>query len=308
MDLGNTTFEDAIAVSRSAATAMTCVRMIQQTWVGHKPLKMKIPKGVLIQPKALIAETEDGIEGVHADKLHYPATFVDVEVKKTLEFRKKAYRYVFKFQAELPLRNGDKIAGRHGNKGIAWIIEDRDMPVVPDPNNPKMSMGVDVCLSPISVVKRRMMSVFLEGMAAKKAMATGEQILVPGWDIPEDLTFEAMVNEGWGTKEQLYINGLPLPEKTFVAPLYWLRLDKLAVEQVSASRGRVVVNHLGLPIDSAKVNGQKRDVSKSLAFYEKPIRAIMEDTIKSNTLGVRKCESVIQILEPGFTLGSLIDD
>lgn len=306
MDLGNTTFEDSIAVSRSAAAAMTCVRMVRQTWVGHQPLKMEIPIGTTIQPKALIARTEDGEHGVHADKLYYPAKLTDVTIVPTLQFRRPGHRYIFTFEAVLPLRDGDKIAGRHGNKGIAWIVEDRDMPMLKNFDNPHMSMRVDVCLSPISVVKRRMMSLYLEAMTAKKAMAEKKSIIVPAWDIPDELSFKKLVEEGFGDKDQLYIGGLPLPEKTFVAPLLWLRLDKLAVEQVSASRGQVVVNHLGLPIDSAKINGQKRDVSKSLAFYHKPIYGIMKDTIRRNTLGVRKCESVIQILEPGFTVSSLL--
>lgn len=306
MDLGNTTFEDSIAVSQSAAAAMTCVRTIRQTWVGHKPLEIRIPNGTLVNPRALIAKTTDGLEGVHADKLHYPAKLVDVEVVPTLKFKEPAYKYVMTFEAMLPLRDGDKIAGRHGNKGIAWIIRDRDMPSIPHPDNPRMSMRIDVCLSPISVVKRRMMSIYLEGMAAKKAQATREQIVVPGWDIPDDLGFQALIDEGWGEKDQLYINGAPLPEKTFVAPLMWLRLDKIAAEQANCSSGKVVVNHLGLPIDAARVNGQKRDISKSLAFYHKPIRGIMKDTIERNTLGVKKCEAVIQALEPGFTLDSLL--
>lgn len=306
MDLGNTTFEDSIGVSRSAASALTCVRTIRMTWVGHKPLVIKAPIGNVYQPKALLAKTEDGIEGVHADKLQYPAKLVDIQVATTLKFRDPAYRYIFIFEAELPLRDGDKIAGRHGNKGIAWIVEDRDMPMIKHPTNDRMNMRVDVCLSPISVVKRRMMSLYLEMMAAKKAMAEGRQIIVPEWDIPDNLTFEKLIQEGYGQKDQLYLQGMPLPELTYVGPLYWIRQDKLAVEQVSASRGRVVVNHLGLPINSARVNGQKRDVSKSLAFYHKPIREILADNISFNTLGVKKFESVVQVLEPEFHIGMLV--
>jgi len=304
MDLGNTTFEDAIAISRSAAAAMTCVRTVRQTWVGHKPLVIQAPIGNVYQPKALLGKTEDGEEGVHADKLYYPAKLVDIQVRSTTKFRKKGFRYIFTFEATMPVRDGDKIAGRHGNKGIAWIVEDRDMPLLKGTER-GLDLRVDICLSPISVVKRRMMSLYLEMMAAKKAIAEGHQIIVPEWDIPEGLSFEELIAEGYGKKSQLYLQGMPLPEMTFVAPLYWIRQDKIAVEQVSASRGRVVTNHLGLPIDSAKINGQKRDVSKSLAFFHKPIRNILADSISSNTLGSKKMEAVAQILEPGFQLGQL---
>jgi hypothetical protein len=267
---------------------------------------MAIPTGVQVSPKALIAKTEDGEEGIHATKLYYPATFVEVKTVPTIKFKRKAYRYIFTFRAELPLRDGDKIAGRHGNKGIAWVLDDRDMPSLKHPEHPRMNMRVDVCLSPISVVKRRMISLYFEAMVAKKAQAEGRTITVPGWEIPEELGFQRLIDEGWGKKDQLYISGMPLPEKTFVAPLFWLRLDKIAAEQSSASVGRVVTNHLDLPIDRAKVNGQKRDISKSLAFFHKPIRGILKDTIRRNTLGSKKCESVIQILEPNFTIGNLL--
>lgn len=305
MDLGNTTFEDSIAVSRSAAAAMTCVREVNQSWVGHQKLKVEVPVGSYVQPKCLLATVEEGVESVHADKLNYPAKLVDVKVVPTLKFRRPGWRYTFVFRAELPLRDGDKIAGRHGNKGVVWIVDDKDMPMVPNPDNPDMSLRVDVCISPISVVKRRMMSIFLEGMAAKKALAEDITVELDGWEIPDELSFKQLVKEGWGQKSQLILGGMPLPEKTFVAPLLWLRLDKLAIEQVSCSRGRVVVNHLGLPIDSARINGQKRDVSKSLAFFHRGLRDLLEDSVRRNTIGVRKCENVIQILEPGFRLDQL---
>ena len=39
---------------------------------------------------------------------------------------------------------GDKLSGRHGNKGIVSIIvEDRDMPYLPD------GTPIDVCLNPL---------------------------------------------------------------------------------------------------------------------------------------------------------------
>jgi len=308
MDLGNTTFEDSIAVSRSAAAAMTCVRTIRQTWVGHQKLKVVVPIGSMIEPQCKLAEVEEGVEAVHADKLYYPAVLTNVECISTMKFRRPGWRYIFTYEARLPLRDGDKIAGRHGNKGVVWILDDRDMPVIKNVKGTGMDLRVDICISPLSIVKRRMMSVYLEAMAAKKALATDQQIVVPGWDIPEELSFQKMIDEGWGKKDQLYLGGQPLPEKTFVAPMMWLRLDKIAVEQVSASRGRVVVNHLGLPIDSARVNGQKRDVSKSLAFFHRGLNRILADNIKSNTIGIKKCESVMRILEPNFKLNELVNN
>src|SRR4051812_1141779 len=52
---------------------------------------------------------------------------------------------------------GDKMAGRHGNKGIiARIVPDEDMPVMPD------GTPVDVCLNPLGVPSRMNVGQILE--------------------------------------------------------------------------------------------------------------------------------------------------
>jgi len=63
-----------------------------------------------------------------------------------------------------------------------------------------------------------------------------------------------------------------------------------------------MLNHLGIPIDSAKANGQKRDVSKGLAMYHRRLEKLLKWTIAENTLGVRYVENLVKVIEPEFSI------
>ena len=64
------------------------------------------------------------------------------------------------------MRVGDKMAGRHGNKGVvAKIVPEEDMPYLPD------GTPVEICLNPIGIPSRMNVGQILEtslGWACKK--------------------------------------------------------------------------------------------------------------------------------------------
>ena len=79
------------------------------------------------------------------------------------------------------LEVGDKMAGRHGNKGVvAKIVPEEDMPFLPD------GTPVDICLNPLGVPSRMNVGQVLEthlGWACKKL---GIKVATPVFDgIPE---------------------------------------------------------------------------------------------------------------------------
>ncbi len=94
---------------------------------------------------------------------------------------------------------GDKLAGRHGNKGvISKIVPQADMPYLPD------GTPIDIIISPLSVLSRMNLGQLLEahlGLAAQKAKKT--------YAIPvfEKIAEEKIINE-------LEKNGLPISGKT----------------------------------------------------------------------------------------------
>ncbi len=65
------------------------------------------------------------------------------------------------------LQVGDKMAGRHGNKGVvSKIVPEADMPYLPD------GQSIEIILNPLGVPSRMNMGQLLEthlGYAAKKA-------------------------------------------------------------------------------------------------------------------------------------------
>jgi DNA-directed RNA polymerase beta subunit len=79
---------------------------------------------------------------------------------------------------------GDKMAGRHGNKGIiARIVPEEDLPFLPD------GTPVDIVLNPLGVPSRMNVGQILEttlGWACKHARIRGEDAGVPGRDRGRD--------------------------------------------------------------------------------------------------------------------------
>mmetsp|Transcript_95214 Transcript_95214/g.251520 ORF Transcript_95214/g.251520 Transcript_95214/m.251520 type:complete len:432 (-) Transcript_95214:171-1466(-) len=72
---------------------------------------------------------------------------------------------------------GDKLAGRHGNKGIvAVIVDDRDMPYLPD------GTPVDICLNPLGVPSRMNVGQIFETLLGTAARWTGQEYRVGPFD------------------------------------------------------------------------------------------------------------------------------
>ncbi len=94
---------------------------------------------------------------------------------------------------------GDKIAGRHGNKGvISKIMPEADMPYLPD------GTPVDLVISPLSVLARMNLGQLLECHLGWAMGKLGEKASVPVFDkIPEDTI-----------RKELAKAGLPITGKT----------------------------------------------------------------------------------------------
>ena len=75
------------------------------------------------------------------------------------------------------LRVGDKMAGRHGNKGvIARIMPEEDMPFLAD------GTPVDICLNPLGVPSRMNVGQILETHLGWAAAVLGMQVVTPVFD------------------------------------------------------------------------------------------------------------------------------
>lgn len=132
------------------------------------------------------------------------------------------------------LEAGDKMAGRHGNKGvISKIVPVEDMPHMED------GTPVDIILNPLGVSSRMNIGQILEthlGMAAKKL---GIQIATPvlkGIKIEKIKEFLKMTELPEDGKFQLYDGqtGEPFDHKTVVGITYMLKLSHLVEDKMHA--------------------------------------------------------------------------
>ena len=88
---------------------------------------------------------------------------------------------------------GDKMAGRHGNKGvIARILPDEDMPYLPD------GTPVEIVLNPLGVPSRMNVGQILETHLGWAAKALGLHVATPVFDGAREAEIKALVEQANG--------------------------------------------------------------------------------------------------------------
>jgi DNA-directed RNA polymerase subunit beta len=99
---------------------------------------------------------------------------------------------------------GDKLAGRHGNKGVISIIAPaEDMPFLPD------GRPVDIILNPIGVPSRMNIGQVLETHLGWAAQALGFRALTPVFDGASDVAIEDALAREWMARKAGAINVEP---------------------------------------------------------------------------------------------------
>ena len=129
---------------------------------------------------------------------------------------------------------GDKMAGRHGNKGvISRILPQEDMPFLPD------GTPLDICLNPLGVPSRMNIGQVLEVHLGMALRSLGLHIATPVFDAANendirDLLVEAGLPEDG--KVQLYDGrtGEPFDGRVTVGVMYYLKLHHLVDDKMHA--------------------------------------------------------------------------
>ncbi|MBI4180454.1 MAG: DNA-directed RNA polymerase subunit beta, partial [Chloroflexi bacterium] len=99
---------------------------------------------------------------------------------------------------------GDKLAGRHGNKGVVSIIAPaEDMPFLPD------GTPVDIILNPIGVPSRMNIGQVLETHLGWAAKMLGFKALTPVFDSADDIAIEDGLARVWLMQKAVAINPDP---------------------------------------------------------------------------------------------------
>ena len=132
------------------------------------------------------------------------------------------------------LEVGDKMAGRHGNKGVvAKIVPQEDMPFLPD------GTPIEICLNPLGVPSRMNIGQVLEthlGWACKKL---GMKIATPVFDgIPEKKIREYLKEAKLPTsgKSALFDGrtGEKIDQEVVVGYIYMMKLNHLVSHKIHA--------------------------------------------------------------------------
>ena len=129
---------------------------------------------------------------------------------------------------------GDKVSGRHGNKGIvARIVAEEDMPRLPD------GSPVDVVLNPLGVPSRMNVGQILEIHAGWAAQKLGLWIDTPVFDGATELEIKELLKKAGlpeSGKTILYdgLTGEPFDQEITVGNMYMMKLYHLVDDKIHA--------------------------------------------------------------------------
>ena len=129
---------------------------------------------------------------------------------------------------------GDKMAGRHGNKGvISRILPEEDMPFLPD------GTPVDVVLNPLGVPSRMNLGQVLEVHLGAAARLLGWKMATPVFDGATEEDIEAMLETaGLETNGKTILydgrTGEPFDHPITVGVMYMLKLHHLVDDKIHA--------------------------------------------------------------------------
>mgnify|MGYP003758900091 FL=1 len=129
---------------------------------------------------------------------------------------------------------GDKMAGRHGNKGvISRILPEEDMPFLPD------GTPLEIVLNPLGVPSRMNIGQILETHLGLAAKALGWHVATPVFDgANEDDIMDALEKAGFSRdgKTVLYDGrtGEPFDNRVTVGYMYMLKLAHLVDDKIHA--------------------------------------------------------------------------
>ncbi|MFA5400614.1 MAG: DNA-directed RNA polymerase subunit beta [Dehalococcoidia bacterium] len=131
---------------------------------------------------------------------------------------------------------GDKMAGRHGNKGvISIILPEEDMPFMPD------GRPVDIVLNPIGVPSRMNIGQILETHLGLAADIFGERVINPIFDGADTEAVEDALGKAWivrRAREEGVINQDRLDDEGLALVKKWLSDHVINADKVFDESGK----------------------------------------------------------------------
>lgn len=226
------------------------------TIVHRKTAEVVIEEGEIIEQDLLIDLEKENVEDLLMppndlydtlrQMLHdYEISMqtLDTQYKSEVEFMRKGdtdldpgiIRQVKVYVAsKRKLQVGDKMAGRHGNKGVvSKIVPEADMPYMDD------GQPIELILNPLGVPSRMNMGQLFEthlGFAAKRAGIYVQSPVFEGF--PEDVIWKMMKEQGLSETGKFYLfdgcTGERFDNSVVVGYIYLLKLSHLVADKIHA--------------------------------------------------------------------------
>ncbi len=153
---------------------------------------------------------------------------------------------------------GDKLAGRHGNKGVvSRILPVEDMPFMAD------GTPIDVILSPMGVPSRMNLGQLFETHLGMAARALGYKVATPSFNgVPDEKINEELEKAGFNKdgRVQLFdgLTGEPFNERTSVGVMHMLKLHHMVEDKIHARSTGPYTMVTQQPLGGKAQNGGQR--------------------------------------------------
>ncbi len=153
---------------------------------------------------------------------------------------------------------GDKMAGRHGNKGVvSRVLPVEDMPFMED------GTPIDVILSPMGVPSRMNLGQLFETHLGMAARALGYKVATPSFNgVPDEKISDELEKAGFARdgRVQLFdgLTGEPFEERTSVGVMHMLKLHHMVEDKIHARSTGPYTMVTQQPLGGKAQNGGQR--------------------------------------------------
>ncbi len=153
---------------------------------------------------------------------------------------------------------GDKLSGRHGNKGVvSRVLPVEDMPFMED------GTPIDVILSPMGVPSRMNLGQLFEIHLGMAARALGYKVATPSFNgVPDEIISKELEKAGFSRdgRVQLYdgLTGDPFEERTSVGVMHMLKLHHMVDDKIHARSTGPYTMVTQQPLGGKAQNGGQR--------------------------------------------------
>ena len=153
---------------------------------------------------------------------------------------------------------GDKLAGRHGNKGVvSRVLPVEDMPFMAD------GTPIDIILSPMGVPSRMNLGQLFETHLGMAARALGYKVATPSFNgVPDEIISDELEKAGYARdgRVQLYdgLTGEPFNERTSVGVMHMLKLHHMVEDKIHARSTGPYTMVTQQPLGGKAQNGGQR--------------------------------------------------